>query len=75
MRIVLALVLLLAACGPTKDDRTTLTIQRFYLLAAACGQPPEKEMQQAQAAIDEARTEGAERSLGDHCLLGGCGPS
>ena len=26
MRIVLALALLLAACGPAKDDRTTLTI-------------------------------------------------
>jgi hypothetical protein len=31
------------------------------VLAAACGQPPEKEMQQAQAAIAEARTAGADR--------------
>jgi multiple sugar transport system substrate-binding protein len=30
MRIVLALALLLAACGPAKDDRTTLVIQRFF---------------------------------------------
>jgi multiple sugar transport system substrate-binding protein len=30
MRIVLALALLLAACGSAKDERTTLTIQRFF---------------------------------------------
>ena len=31
------------------------------VLSTACGEPPEKEMQQAQAAIDEARSAGAER--------------
>ncbi len=39
----------------------SLVILVASLAAAACGDPPEKEMQQAQAAIDAARKAGAEQ--------------
>src|SRR5713226_5821968 len=35
------------------------------MLAAACGEPPEKEMQQAQGAIDAARATGADQYARD----------
>ena len=40
--------------------RLLSAIAFFALMAGACGTPPDKELQQAQSAIDAARTAGAD---------------